>query len=138
MPAAGPGRTGRLPGPAACRVSGIPAAVAGGPVSGIANAVAVAGMPLLAVEALHASIFVVAALTAAAYLPSLVIGLPAGAWAGTGTCPAAGRDTRRVVVEALIEVEHDRGLCPVMRLACPLSSIFLVRALMSISFTPFG
>ena len=49
-------------------------------VSMIGNAMAVVGMPLLAVEFLHASTFVVAALTAAAYLPWLVAGLPAGAW----------------------------------------------------------
>jgi hypothetical protein len=41
---------------------------------------AAAGVPLLAVTALRASTFAVAVLTAAAYLPWLVIGLPAGAW----------------------------------------------------------
>ena len=41
---------------------------------------AVVGVPLLAVTVLRASTFAVAALTAAAYLPWLVIGLPAGAW----------------------------------------------------------
>jgi MFS family permease len=49
-------------------------------VSGAGNAMAVIGVPLLAVTTLHASTFAVAALTAAAYLPWLVIGLPAGAW----------------------------------------------------------
>jgi Transmembrane secretion effector len=49
-------------------------------VSGAGTAMAAAGVPLLAVTALHASTFAVAALTAAAYLPWLVIGLPAGAW----------------------------------------------------------
>jgi predicted MFS family arabinose efflux permease len=49
-------------------------------ISAIGNAMAVVGVPLLAVESLHASTFVVAALTAAAYLPWLVIGLPAGVW----------------------------------------------------------
>jgi predicted MFS family arabinose efflux permease len=49
-------------------------------ISAVGNAMAVVGMPLLAVEVLHASTFVVAALTAAAYLPWLVIGLPAGVW----------------------------------------------------------
>ncbi len=48
--------------------------------SGAGNAMAVVGVPLLAVTVLHASTFAVAALTAAAYLPWLVIGLPAGAW----------------------------------------------------------
>ena len=42
---------------------------------------AAAGVPLLAVTVLHASTFAVAGLTAAAYLPWLLIGLPAGAWA---------------------------------------------------------
>jgi predicted MFS family arabinose efflux permease len=49
-------------------------------VSEIGNAMAVVGVPLLAVAVLHASTFAVAALTAAAYLPWLVIGLPVGAW----------------------------------------------------------
>jgi predicted MFS family arabinose efflux permease len=49
-------------------------------ISAVGNAMALVGMPLLAVEVLHASTFVVAALTAAAYLPWLVIGLPAGVW----------------------------------------------------------
>jgi hypothetical protein len=50
-------------------------------ISGAGSAMAAAGVPLLAVTVLHASTFAVAALTAAAYLPWLVIGLPAGAWA---------------------------------------------------------
>jgi hypothetical protein len=50
-------------------------------ISGAGTAMAAAGVPLLAVTVLHASTFAVAALTAAAYLPWLVIGLPAGAWA---------------------------------------------------------
>jgi hypothetical protein len=49
-------------------------------ISGAGTAMAAAGVPLLAVTVLHASTFAVAALTAAAYLPWLVIGLPAGAW----------------------------------------------------------
>jgi predicted MFS family arabinose efflux permease len=49
-------------------------------VSGLGNSMAVVGVPLLAVSALHARTFAVAALTAAAYFPWLVIGLPAGAW----------------------------------------------------------
>lgn len=49
-------------------------------VSGLGTSMAVVGVPLLAVSALHAGTFAVAALTAAAYLPWLVIGLPAGAW----------------------------------------------------------
>jgi len=49
-------------------------------VSTAGNAMATVGVPLLAVTVLHASTFAVAALTAAAYLPWLVIGLPVGAW----------------------------------------------------------
>lgn len=49
-------------------------------ISGAGTAMAAAGVPLLAVTVLHASTFAVAALTAAAYLPWLMIGLPAGAW----------------------------------------------------------
>ncbi|MGO9193166.1 MAG: MFS transporter [Streptosporangiaceae bacterium] len=49
-------------------------------ISGAGSSMAVIGVPLLAVTVLRASTFAVAALTAAAYLPWLVIGLPAGAW----------------------------------------------------------
>jgi MFS family permease len=49
-------------------------------VSQFGNAMALIGVPLVAVIALHASTFVVGVLTAAAWLPWLVIGLPAGAW----------------------------------------------------------
>jgi len=55
-------------------------------VSGVGNAMAVVGVPLLAVTVLHASTFAVAALTAAAYLPWLAIGLPAGAWVDRLSC----------------------------------------------------
>lgn len=46
----------------------------------IGDAMALIGVPLLAVLYLHASTFEVGALAATAYLPWLVIGLPAGAW----------------------------------------------------------
>ncbi len=49
-------------------------------VSTAGSSMAAVGVPLLAVTVLHASTFAVSALTAAAYLPWLVIGLPAGAW----------------------------------------------------------
>jgi MFS family permease len=49
-------------------------------VSQLGNAMAVVGVPLVAVIVLHASTFVIGVLTAAAWLPWLVIGLPAGAW----------------------------------------------------------
>jgi hypothetical protein len=46
----------------------------------LGSAMALIGVPLLAVLFLHATTFEVGALAAAAYLPWLVIGLPAGAW----------------------------------------------------------
>ena len=49
-------------------------------ISGAGSSMAVVGVPLAAVTVLRASTFAVAALTAAAYLPWLVIGLPAAAW----------------------------------------------------------
>jgi predicted MFS family arabinose efflux permease len=49
-------------------------------VSQVGNAMAVVGVPLVAVTVLHASTLAVSVLTAAAWLPWLVIGLPAGAW----------------------------------------------------------
>ena len=49
-------------------------------VNWVGDFMAIVGMPLLAVNVLHASNFAVGALVAAGYLPWLVIGLPAGAW----------------------------------------------------------
>lgn len=49
-------------------------------ISQLGSAMAVVGVPLIAVIVLHASTFAVAVLTAAAWLPWLVIGMPAGAW----------------------------------------------------------
>jgi MFS family permease len=49
-------------------------------ISGAGSSMAAIGVPLLAVTVLKASTFAVSALTAAAYLPWLVIGLPVGAW----------------------------------------------------------
>ena len=49
-------------------------------VNQLGSAMALIGVPLLAVLSLHATTFDVGALAAAAYLPWLVIGLPAGAW----------------------------------------------------------
>ena len=52
-------------------------------VSSVGTSMALVGVPLLAVAALHASTFAVSALTAAEYLPWLVIGLrPAPGWTG--------------------------------------------------------
>ncbi len=50
-------------------------------ISQLGNAMALVGVPLVAVIVLHASTFTVGVLTAAGWLPWLVIGLPAGAWA---------------------------------------------------------
>jgi MFS family permease len=55
-------------------------------VSAVGNAMAMVGVPLLAVTVLKASTFAVSALTAAAYVPWLVIGLPAGAWVDRLSC----------------------------------------------------
>lgn len=55
-------------------------------ISAVGNAMAVVGVPLLAVTVLGASTFAVAALTVAAYLPWLVIGLPAGVWVDRLSC----------------------------------------------------
>jgi MFS family permease len=49
-------------------------------VSGLGSAITTVALPLIAVSALHASSAVVALLTAATWLPWLLIGLPAGAW----------------------------------------------------------
>ena len=49
-------------------------------VSQVGNAMAMVGVPLIAVLVLHASTFEVGVLTASAWLPWLIIGLPAGAW----------------------------------------------------------
>ncbi|WP_406638960.1 MFS transporter [Amycolatopsis sp. WGS_07] len=49
-------------------------------VSTVGSAVAGASVPLVALLVLHASTFEVASLTAAAWVPWLAVGLPAGAW----------------------------------------------------------
>ncbi|MGX6603023.1 MFS transporter [Micromonosporaceae bacterium Da 78-11] len=49
-------------------------------VSKLGSSVAGLATPLIAVQVLHASAFTVSLLTAAAWLPWLLIGLPAGAW----------------------------------------------------------
>jgi MFS family permease len=49
-------------------------------ISQLGNAMAIVGVPLVAVIVLHASVVVVGVLAAAGWLPWLVIGLPAGAW----------------------------------------------------------
>jgi MFS family permease len=54
----------------------------------IGTAMAAVAVPLLAVTVLHASTFMVSMLVAAAWLPWLLIGLPAGAWADRLPCRA--------------------------------------------------
>src|SRR6185437_2170904 len=49
-------------------------------VSSVGSAMASVGVPLLAVAVLRAGTLAVSLLTAAVYLPWLLIGLPAGAW----------------------------------------------------------
>jgi len=46
----------------------------------LGNGIAVVALPLVAVLTLHAGTFVVGLLTSVAYLPWLLLGLPAGAW----------------------------------------------------------
>ena len=53
---------------------------AGESVSSVGSAVTVVALPLVAVTELHASAFAVSLLVAAAWLPWLLLGLPAGAW----------------------------------------------------------
>jgi MFS family permease len=49
-------------------------------VSGLGNSITVVALPLIAVVALHAGSTAVGLLTAAVWLPWLVVGLPVGAW----------------------------------------------------------
>jgi len=46
----------------------------------LGSSIAGVALPLVALSVLHASVFAVSALTAAAWLPWVLIGLPAGAW----------------------------------------------------------
>src|ERR1700691_5044202 len=53
---------------------------AGESISGFGSAITTVALPLVAVSTLHASVGMVALLTAATWLPWLLIGLPAGTW----------------------------------------------------------
>src|SRR6201996_1497264 len=53
---------------------------AGESISGFGSAITTVALPLVAVSTLHASTGMVALLTAATWLPWLLIGLPAGTW----------------------------------------------------------
>jgi MFS family permease len=57
-------------------------------ISQVGSAMARVVIPLLAVTVLHVSTFMVSALVAVAYLPWLLIGLPAGAWVDRLPCRA--------------------------------------------------
>ena len=69
-------------------------------ISTTGSAMAVVAMPLTAVLVLHSSTLVVGLLQAAAWLPALLIGLPAGAWVDR-------RRTRPVMVAS----ESPRSCC---------------------------
>jgi hypothetical protein len=49
-------------------------------ISEVGNSVTIVVTPLIAIETLHTSTFVVTVLNAAIWLPWLIIGVPAGAW----------------------------------------------------------
>ncbi len=49
-------------------------------ISEVGNSVALVALPLVALDTLHTSTFIVALLTATIWLPWVVIGIPAGAW----------------------------------------------------------
>lgn len=53
---------------------------AGESISGFGSAITTVAFPLVAVSTLHASVGMVALLTAATWLPWMLIGLPAGTW----------------------------------------------------------
>lgn len=48
--------------------------------SSFGTSISSVALPLVALSVLHASVFAVTMLTAAAWLPWLLVGLPAGAW----------------------------------------------------------
>lgn len=66
--------------PALLRVRDVRLLWAGETVTALGTAVSSVAMPLVALEVLDASVFAVTMLTAALWLPWLVVGLPAGAW----------------------------------------------------------
>src|ERR1700733_9349723 len=48
--------------------------------SSLGSSISVVALPLVALTKLHASVLAISVLTAAAWLPWLIVGLPAGAW----------------------------------------------------------
>ena len=53
---------------------------AGESISEVGNSVTIVVIPLVAIDTLHTSTFIVTLLTAMVWLPWVVIGVPAGAW----------------------------------------------------------
>ena len=53
---------------------------AGESISEVGNSVTLVVIPLVAIDTLHASTFIVTLLTAMVWLPWVIIGVPAGAW----------------------------------------------------------
>src|SRR5271170_3095433 len=49
-------------------------------ISEVGNSVTIVIIPLVAIDTLHASTFIVTLLTAMVWLPWVIIGIPAGAW----------------------------------------------------------
>lgn len=49
-------------------------------ISAVGNSITIVVLPLVAIDTLRASTFVVTLLTAMAWLPWVIIGIPAGAW----------------------------------------------------------
>jgi MFS family permease len=49
-------------------------------ISEVGNSVTIVVIPLVAIDTLHASTFIVTLLTAMVWLPWVIIGIPAGAW----------------------------------------------------------
>ena len=80
-------------------------------VNQLGSAMALIGVPLLAVLFLRATVFQVGALAAMAYLPWLVIGLPAGAWVDRlPPCPVMiGCDLACAALYASVPVAYAAG-----------------------------
>jgi hypothetical protein len=49
-------------------------------ISEVGNSVTIVVIPLVTIDTLHTSTFIVTLLTATVWLPSVIIGIPAGAW----------------------------------------------------------
>lgn len=60
--------------------AGLPPVLDRESISEAGNSASVVVIPLVAIDILHASTFIVTLLTAMTWLPWIVIGIPAGAW----------------------------------------------------------